>query len=361
MRTRTSPVALLVLVGLLLAACGQATPEPTAEPTAAPTEEVVSGEGFLICEITGAMGTSGDSLNAAVWDGLQDAQAGLGVGTQSMDVSNPGGEQGGIDELIADGCDMVVALGSGFDDAVESSAGDHPELSFVLFSETAQFSLDNVRVQWFRPEEAAFIAGYLAAGTSSTGKVGIFGGSQDSSVISIMSAFEDGLDYYNEENSATTTLLGWSTADGEGMFVDSTDAEGVQAATASLLDEGAEVVMSVAGPAAVEPVLDNGQAYIIGYPTDWARIAPNYVNVVLTSVIFHADDIVQAAIEGLIDGSFQGGTFLGDMTDGSVGLGSVSIRAPAGSADVGGWIDDLKAEVRELRNAAESGELQVSD
>ena len=61
----------------------------------------------------------------------------------------------------------------------------------------------------FNTAEAAFLAGYLAAGMSKTGTVGTFGGLRSRPSTVFMDGFAEGVEKYNEDNGADVKVLGW--------------------------------------------------------------------------------------------------------------------------------------------------------
>ena len=141
----------------------------------------------------------------------------------------------------------------------------------------------------FQTDEAAFLAGYLAAGMTKTGKVGTFGGIKIPTVTIFMKGFEAGVKYYNQQKSANVEVLGWDTAADDGLFTgnfNSTD-DGRKFAE-SLMQEGADIIMPVAGPVGLGSAAvckETGNCMIIGVDADWYETAPEYKEVVLTSVL----------------------------------------------------------------------------
>jgi len=349
----------LIILASLVAACGTPTPEPTAVPTPVPTEPMLTGEGFVVCEITNAQGVDDNSINSVAWSGIERAEKNIGIEARSQEVTSPSGYESSLTGLISDGCDLIVAVGSGYDAAVEAVATSHPDQKFMLISQTAQLHLGNVLVQQFQAEDGAFIAGYAAAGVTSTGKMGVFGVNQDAQTVAIMNAYYRGIQHYNEVHSATTTLLGWDPATEEGYFTGSGSDSDVMAMVSQLLAESANVILPISGPAAMEPIRENGQSYGIGMVTDWSRLDPAYGNVVLTSILFRADDFVYDVINALVEGNFQGGTQVGDLANEGLDLAPITVRAPLSSADVASWVDELKQEVKTLEDAIRTGAIDT--
>ena len=82
-----------------------------------------------------------------------------------------------------------------------------------------------------------------------TGKVGTYGGINIPTVTIFMKGFQLGIEHYNEENGTDVELVGWDNAADDGLFTgDFEDQAKGRATTEELLDEGADIIMPVAGP-----------------------------------------------------------------------------------------------------------------
>jgi basic membrane protein A len=124
--------------------------------------------------------------------------------------------------------------------------------------------------------------------------------------------------------------LGWNSGEGDGVFVgnfESTD-DGRRVAE-EFLAEGVDVIMPVAGPVGLgtaQAVKEHGDAWIIGVDTDWTVSAPEYADIVLTSVLKNMDVAVFTAIEDASTsdfGGFGGELYVGTLENGGVGLAHV--------------------------------------
>ncbi len=216
--------------------------------------------------------------------------------------------------------------------------------------------LSNVRGLAFQTDQAAFLAGYAAAGMTKTGTVGTFGGIKIPTVTIFMKGFEAGVKYYNQQKSASVKILGWDTAKDDGLFTgnfDSTD-DGRKFAE-SLMQEGADIIMPVAGPVGLGSAAvckETGKCWIVGVDTDWYVSAPEYQSVVLTSVQKKIDVAVLSTISDAVAGKFTGGTVVYTIKDGGVDLApfhDFDSQVPA----------DLKSEIAAAKAALIDGSLTV--
>ena len=100
----------------------------------------------------------------------------------------------------------------------------------------------------FDTAQAAFLAGYLAAGYSKSGKVATYGGLKIPPVTIFMDGFADGVAYYNQQKSKNVQVLGWDKATQNGTFAESfTDQDKGKALSDTFVAQGADVIMPVAG------------------------------------------------------------------------------------------------------------------
>jgi basic membrane protein A len=124
----------------------------------------------------------------------------------------------------------------------------------------------------------------------------------------------------------------------------------------SLMDEGADIIMPVAGPVGLgtaAAALERGGTYIIGVDADWVNTNPQYAEITLTSVLKNMDITTLNAIQSVMDGTFEGGVTVGTLANGGVGLAPFHNMDSMVSAD-------LKAEVDEVAQGIIAGDIQTS-
>ena len=94
------------------------------------------------------------------------------------------------------------------------------------------------------------------------------------------------------------------------------------------MDEGADVIMPVAGPVGLgtaAAIQERGGAWIIGVDTDWTVSAPEFADVVLTSVLKRLDTAVYASSEATVKGEFAGGLWIGNLANDGVGISDPAV------------------------------------
>jgi len=273
----------------------------------------------------------GGSTDALTWSGIQAGVAQYGAEASYVVATRPG-ETGpdtplveqDLSSFVAAGCDLIAATGFAVGDAVAAVAKGHPRQKFLMLDFDCEPAIDNVLAYVYATDQGAFLAGYVAAAVSKTGKLGTFGGFQFPTVESYMDGFALGVNYYNDRNGTHHRVLGWDVAQRTGYF---TNDFALRAAGAKmggrLLGEGADVIFPVAGSAGVgaaDSVLAHGRAYVIGVDTDWAESYPERAPVMLTSVEKRYNLSAISAIKALAEGKWSSGTHVGTIANGEIGL-----------------------------------------
>jgi basic membrane protein A len=373
-------------VAVLVAACSSGasptpapttapTEAPTAAPTAAPTEApsvapteapspTAAPVAFKACQVSDTGGIDDKGFNANAWKGMQDAAAALGVEVKFLESKAETDYERNLQQFIDEKCDMIVTVGFLLGDATAKFANANPLTEFAIVDFAYDPKIQNVSGLVFQTDEAAMLAGYLAAGMSKSGKIGTFGGINIPPVTIFMNGLAAGINYYNQQNGTKVELLGWdpTAADGkgDGTFTgDFSDKDKGKQVTLSFIQEGADIIVPVAGPvglgaaAAVQENKDNG-VMLIGVDTDQYVTAPEYGNVTLTSILKRIDNAVSGAIKSSYDNTFMGGIANNTLANEGVGLAPYHDFESAVPADLTSAIDALKAKII-------SGEVKVSD
>lgn len=368
-------LAVVVIASMVLAACGGPTPTeaPKTEPpmTEAPMTEAPA-DVVKVGQVTDLGGIDDKTFNATAWAGVEQAIAELGVEGKYLESQQQSDYAKNIQQFLDEDTDLIVTVGFllGVDTAVAAKA--NPDTSFAIvdyaypdcFGDAVEgqtcgsaTELPNVLGLTFQTDQAAFLAGYLAAGMTETGKVGTYGGIPIPPVTIFMKGFEAGVNHYNTVHGTAVEVLGWSTADDDGLFTgnfESTD-DG-RAYAENLVQEGADIIMPVAGPVGLGSAAvcqETGSCKIIGVDTDMVVAAPEFESVVLTSVLKNMNVAVFDAIQAVVDGTFAGGVYSGTLENNGVGI------APYHAFD-GDVSAELKAEIEQLMADIISGAVSVS-
>lgn len=313
---------------------------------------------FTACQVTDTGGVDDKGFNQTAWKGVQDAEAAFGIEKKLLESSAETDYAPNINSFISEGCDLILTVGFLLGDATKDAAEANPDVKFSIVDYAYDPVIPNVLGQVFATDEAAFLAGYLAAGVSETGILGTFGGINIPPVTIFMNGFVYGVDYYNEQKGTNVTVLGWDTEAQEGLFTNNFDSlDDGRAFAQNLYDEGADIVMPVAGPvglgsAKLAQELGTDRLKIIGVDVDQYVTDPEHQEVYLTTVEKKMDATVMQAIEAAMGDSFAGGVTVGTLENGGVGL------APFHDLD-SAVSDELKAELDAIAQGIIDGSISV--
>lgn len=315
---------------LALAAC-------SAAPSASPSESAPPSVDYKACMVSDAGGFDDKSFNQAGYEGLLRAQDELGIEIATAESADGNDYGPNIDAMIADGCDLVITVGFLLGDATLAAATANPDVNFAIIDFAYDEPVANIKPLLFTTNEAAFLAGYAAAGTTTTGTVATFGGIPIPPVTVFMDGFLAGVNYYNEENGTTVTVLGWDGAEGSftGDFEDQTKGQNL---ANGFIEQGADIILPVAGPVglgAAAAAAEREGIWIIGVDSDWTQTAPEYTDVIFTSILKNMGPAVFDVVsEAAVGAGFSSDPYFGTLENGGVGLADVDFDVTAVEAGI---------------------------
>ncbi len=303
---------------LALAACGSA-PEPSASPGASGSSD------FMACMVSDAGGIDDRSFNANAYKGVQDASAEFGIQEKFLESKSQTDYTPNINALVNDDCGIIVTVGFLMEDATKAAAKQNPEEKFAIVDAAGDPKLENMKGLLFNTAQSSFLAGYLAAGMSETGKVATFGGLPIPSVTAFMDGYWEGVQYYNQENGTDVQVLGWDmNQPGGGSFAGGFEdqAKGQQLAR-NFIQQGADIVFPVAGPVglgAAQEAQTTGKASIIWVDSDGYVSVPQFKGVMLTSVLKKIDIAVTNTIGLAVNDQWTGEDYIGTLENDGTGI-----------------------------------------
>lgn len=330
---------------LLLAGCAPAPQTAADDPE----------EQFCARMVTNSGGLDDRSFNDASWKGLQDASDEFGIDVDVLVSTSETDLAPNVQQAVDTGCGFILTVGYELAPSTAEQAEANPDVDFAIVDEVVD--APNVKPLVFDTAQAAFLAGYLAAGVSTTGKVATFGGGNQPPVTLFMDGFVDGVAKYNEVHGTAVQSLGWDKASQDGVFTgDFEDINKGLTTTQAFIDQGADVILPVAGQVgegAARAALDSGAASIIwvdsdGYDTLPADLRP----VLLTSVLKNTGDAVIEIVGTSIDDTFDNSPYIGTLENGGVDI--------APYHDLAGKVSpELSAEIDQLRSGIVAGTIEI--
>jgi len=313
---------------------------------------------FTACQVTDVGGIDDGSFNETAWKGVEDAMSEYGIGGRYVESQSGSDYEPNLNSMRDNNCDVIFAVGFLMGDATKTAAGANPDQNYSILDYLYDPTIPNVIGQVYATNEGGFMAGYLSAGMSKTGVVGTFGGMNIPPVTAFMDGFVYGVAHYNAAKGANVQVLGWNPDSKEGLFTGNFESlDDGRAFAQNLYDEGADIVMPVAGPvgfgsAALANELGPDALKIVGVDADMTVTDPDRAHVYLTSVVKRMDNTVKAVIKQAMDGDFVGGVMVGNVANGGVAL------APYHSFD-NEISADLKAGVDAIRSGIIDGSVHV--
>ena len=358
---KKSLLALPVAAGALalaLAGCAQA-PGTGTTSTAPGTSSAAQ---FLACMVSDQGGFDDKSFNQTSYQGLLNAVKNLGVGEKKVQSVTADDYGRNVQAMVDAKCNLIIGVGFNLAGAVTNAAEANPGIQFALVDSgpTQGHSPTNLKPILFNTHEAGFLAGYLAAGISKTGKVATYGGQPYPSVTIFMDGYVQGVAYHNQQKGTNVQVLGWDQASQQGTFVPGSQPFIDVAAGKTLADnqvsQGADVLFPVAGNSGTGALqtaqASNGKVSAIWVDTDGCESASQYCSVIPTSVYKGMDVAVEQVIKDAVGGKFSATPYVGTLANKGVGISPFhdwDAKIPA----------DLKSELTTIQQGIIAGTIKV--
>lgn len=357
---------------LALSACA----EPPAETTNASKSPAASAdassssddsgdkgntENFKACMVSDFGGFDDKSFNETSYKGLIKARDELGIETGQIESQAEADYAGNIQSQISAGCNMIITVGFALANATEAAAKQNPDVHFAIVDNGSFEGVDNAKGLLFDAAQPGFLAGYAAAAMSKSGKVGTYGGAPYPTVTIFMTGFAQGVKYHNEQKGTNVQVLGWSDEKQDGTFIGGNnpfdDIPAGKNTANTLISQGADIILPVAGPSgqgALQAAQEsNGKVKVIWVDTDGYVSAPEYKDVILTSVEKAMDVAVFDVIKQSMEGKFSSDEYVGTLENEGAKLASFhdfESQMP----------DGLANELKDIQAKIVSGDIKVS-
>ncbi|HEX5740255.1 MAG TPA: BMP family ABC transporter substrate-binding protein, partial [Pilimelia sp.] len=165
-RTRVLAAVTAAAAAAATAACGEA-PQRQAGGSAGPQ--------YTACMVTDIGGIDDRSFNTAAWRGMQNAaKEHTAVEPKYVASTAESAYEPNLTQYVNQKCNFILAVGGLMANATSKIAKANPNQEFGIVD--AKLPETNVYPMQFDTAQAGFLAGYLAAGMSKSGKVGTYGG-----------------------------------------------------------------------------------------------------------------------------------------------------------------------------------------
>ncbi|HEX7146881.1 MAG TPA: BMP family ABC transporter substrate-binding protein, partial [Actinomycetota bacterium] len=201
--------ALLVVLGLAVAACGGGDDEGGDTSTGGST-----GEAKKVGVVYDIGGRGDKSFNDSAYAGLQAAVKEQGDKLEAKDVEpNPDGSNRKelLDGLADEGYGLIFGIGFLFSTDIAKSATESPDTQFAVidgFDKLCTEKDKNLLCIGFKEEEGSFLVGAAAALKTKSNIVGFVGGQQGQGLIEKFQAgYEAGVKYIADQEGKQVKVL----------------------------------------------------------------------------------------------------------------------------------------------------------
>ncbi len=251
--------------------------------------------------VTDTGGIDDKSFNASAWAGMQAAKTEVSnIVPKNVVSSSEADYEPNLQGFVTQDCNFILAVGGLMITSTQKIATAAADSQFAIVDGVVA-GASNVYPMQFETHQAAFLAGYLAAGYSKSGKVGTYGGMKLPTVTIFMDGFADGVAHYNQAKGKNVQVIGWDKAKQNGTFAESfIDQSKGKSITDTLVSQGADVIMPVAGGTGLgtaQVAKDSaGKVSVIWVDQDGCKSAEQYCDVFLTTVVKNIEGAVKEAV-----------------------------------------------------------------
>ena len=340
---------------LALAGCG-AAPEAASGDQSGDQSGAATGASIKACMVSDSGGFDDKSFNQSGHEGMEKAKSELGVDVAYAESQSDADFVSNIANMVQGNCDLIIGVGYLMADAMNDAAKANPDIKFALVDSSFADAPENSKALVFNTAEAAYLAGYASAGMTSTGKVGTFLGGQIPSTAVFADGFADGIAKYNEANGTSVELLGWDKATQTGMATgDFEDVSTGKQFSEQLIQQGADIIMPVAGPVGAGTLAaakEAGDVSVVWVDADGYETQPEYASIILTSVMKEIGQAVYDTVKSVQDNSWTHDDYIGTIANGGVGISpfhDFEDKVP----------DELKSQLEDLESQIKDGTITV--
>jgi basic membrane protein A and related proteins len=366
-RRPAAAAGLALTAALAVSACASSSSSTAATGTAATaasggsaSSAPASNAGFSACIMISETGIADHSFNQAAWAAMTEAKSSLGITIKYLEQSGTVDFSTIGEEFVQDDCSMIIGVGFDTETTIDTLAKANPSIKFAVIDDTLTTPEPNAVSLVYETNQASFLGGYLAAGMSKSGTVGVYGNEAIAPVELYMSGYVYGVEYYNKVHGTDVKVIGWNPSSGSGQFVGSfTDVNQGKLITQAEIQQGADVIFAVAGPideGTVEAMQAAGGPasgyYTLWVDSDGCETNPDACGELLSTVQKNIQPSLYQVIAKTVAGSFPKGDYLGTLTDDGVGLApyhQLAGKVPAA----------LQKEITALEKAVAAGTVTV--
>ncbi|MGN0554039.1 MAG: BMP family ABC transporter substrate-binding protein [Oscillospiraceae bacterium] len=266
--------------------------------------------------------------------GIQDMQAAIGLSDDQIIRKNnvsdgdPTATETAIRECIEAGCNIIFGTSWGYMDTMEALAEEFPN---VVFSHGTGYKNNgkNMNNYFGKIYQARYLSGIVAGMKTESNLIGYVAamGSENSEVTGGIDAFAIGVASVNPDAKIYVKVTNsWYSP-----------TEETNAAKA-LIAEGCDVIAQHCDTPNPQLEAESAGVWGIGYNSDMIKDAPGAT---LTSVVWHWGAYYTAAVQQVIDGTWNCENYFGGMSDGVLDISDLNSAI---------CTEEMQTKVDEARN-----------
>lgn len=292
-------------------------------------------------------GLGGASFNDVIHEGCTRAVKDLGVKYEYVEPSTIADEETVMEEMCTSGeYALIVCVGNEQKDAVSTVAAKYPEQKFCYID--ASVNLPNIANYECVENEGSFLIGALCALAEKEGistmfnsqkKFGFIGGVNNAIINRFAAGFIAGARYIDPSYTFEINYVGG--------FADTTTAKAI---ATTMYDAGCDVIFHAAGGSGIG--MFNAAKELgfiaVGVNTNQNTIDPDHI---IASMLKRVDNAAYAAIESVVNGTFQGGTVTQNLAEGGVGYTNEGSNIKLTTT--------IQAELDKIESAIKDGSLKT--
>lgn len=363
MRKKWARVLLTSLfTAALMTGCSTAPSETKEEGTQTEvgTNETTGEKVKVSLLVTGSFGDKAFNDSAQV--GMQQLGEALGdkLEIEMIEMGNDKTKfEGSLLDASESDSDVIIVGTWDMKEILEQTAPLFPEKKYIIFDTDVDYAssdLSNVYSMSYKQNEAAFLAGVLAASTTTSdmtyaneeATIGFVGAKDTAAVINDSAVgFIEGAQFINPDIKVIVSYVG--------SYVDSAKAKEL---ALTQYASGADCVFVAAGPASVGVIeaATESQKYVIGVDSDQALAyeGSNSQEFIISSAIKGVGTTIFSSIERELEGQLPYGTYeLLGLAENAVGLADNEIYQSVVT-------EEIRMAVEEAKTSLLEGKVSVS-
>lgn len=281
--------------------------------------------------------------------GILGMQGNLGLSEEQIvrkivDDGDAEATKAAIEECISDGCNIIFTTSWGYMEPTAELAEKYPD---IYFSHGTGYLSNgkNFNNYFGRIYQARYLSGIVAGMNTKSNKIG-YVAAQDvsnSEVTGGIDAFAIGVASVNPDAKIYVSVTNsWY------------DPEKEEAAARKLLDMGCDVMAQHCDTPYPVTLAQEYGVYAIGYNSDMSKEAPKAC---LCSVLWNWSAYYTAAVDSVIEGTWNGENYYGGMSEGLVGITDLASFCAEGTQEK---VSEASAAILDGSNNVFDGELKTN-